>query len=369
MMDLVDIIKCEMNDKELVYKFPSENLRLGSQLIVYPTQTAFFLKGGKVLDEFECGTYTLKTENIPLLDKFINLPSNGQTPFKAEIWFVNQIAILDCKWGTAVPIQIEDPKFGVIVPLKAFGQYGFKIINPRLFLEQLVSNMTSFTVEKLTDYFRGIIMSKLINIISNKLLQEDVSLININCHIDALSEDCLKYIDITFAKYGVKLENFSIISVNPQENDPSFLRLKDAIDLRARLKIIGKDVYQMERSFNVLETAASNENGGLISSGVGIGMGLNIGSQIGNIAMNTLDINPPSMVLPSAQPIIKYFIAINGQQQGAYDFNTIKEKIENGLIDENTLIWKKGMANWKQVSTLPEFLFLFNDCPPELPTI
>lgn len=150
-MNFVDVIKCEVNDKELVYKFSSENLRLGSQLVVYPTQTAFFVKGGVILDEFICGTYTLKTENIPLLGKLINLPFNGQTPFKAEVWFINQIAILDCKWGTASPIQIEDPKYGIIVPIRAFGQYGFKIISPRQFLESLVSNMTSFTVEKLTN--------------------------------------------------------------------------------------------------------------------------------------------------------------------------------------------------------------------------
>ena len=127
-MNLFDVIKCEVNDKELVYKFSSENLRLGSQLVVYPTQTAFFVKGGVILDEFICGTYTLKTENIPLLGKLINLPFNGQTPFKAEVWFINQIAILDCKWGTASPIQIEDPKYGIIVPIRAFGQYGFCLL-------------------------------------------------------------------------------------------------------------------------------------------------------------------------------------------------------------------------------------------------
>lgn len=112
-MNLFDVIKCEVNDKELVYKFSSENLRLGSQLVVYPTQTAFFVKGGVILDEFICGTYTLKTENIPLLGKLINLPFNGQTPFKAEVWFINQIAILDCKWGTAAQYRLKTRNMGL----------------------------------------------------------------------------------------------------------------------------------------------------------------------------------------------------------------------------------------------------------------
>ena len=71
------------------------------------------------------------------------------------------------------------------MPIRAFGQYGFKVVSPRQFLESLVSNMTSFTVEKLTNYFRGIIMSKLTNIVSDKLSQDGISVININSHIAA----------------------------------------------------------------------------------------------------------------------------------------------------------------------------------------
>ena len=97
-MALIDVVKCEVNDKEFVYKFPSDDLRIGTQLVVYPAQTAFFVKGGKVLDEFQSGTHTLKSENIPLLNKLINIPFGSKSPFKAEVWFINQISKLDIKW-------------------------------------------------------------------------------------------------------------------------------------------------------------------------------------------------------------------------------------------------------------------------------
>lgn len=88
-MALIDVVKCDVNDKEFVYKFPSDNLKIGTQLVVYPGQTAFFVKGGKMCDEFTSGTYTIKTENIPILNKIINLPFGGDSPFKADVWFVN----------------------------------------------------------------------------------------------------------------------------------------------------------------------------------------------------------------------------------------------------------------------------------------
>lgn len=135
-MKIVDVISWEVNELELVHKFESDGLRLGSQLIVYPGQTAFFIKGGKIYDEFTSGTYIINSENIPLLGKVINIPFDGETPFKAEVWFVNAISLLNNKWGTMTPIQVEDPKYDVIVPIRAYGQYGFHIDNPRLFLEK-----------------------------------------------------------------------------------------------------------------------------------------------------------------------------------------------------------------------------------------
>ena len=72
----------------------------------------------------------------------------------------------------------------------------------------------------------------------------------------------------------------------------------------------------MERSFNVLENAASNEGGGLVSSGVGIGMGLNIGNQVGSMAMNTLNVNPPSLTVPPHCPSKSIILQSMGSNKG-----------------------------------------------------
>ena len=186
-MNIADIVTWQVNTDELVHKFESDSLRLGSQLVVYPSQTALFVKGGVIADEFTSGTHTIKSENIPILGKLINLAFNSESPFKAEVWFVNQVSILDCKWGTATNINIEDPKYKIIVPVRAFGQYGFNISNPRTFLEAFVGNMSSFSTEKLKEYFKGIIVSKLTSIISSKLLQDDISVVNISSYVDELS--------------------------------------------------------------------------------------------------------------------------------------------------------------------------------------
>jgi membrane protease subunit (stomatin/prohibitin family) len=366
-MSLLDVIKYEVTDKELVCKYPSNNIRLGSQLVVYPAQTALFIKNGKIYDEFLSGTYTVKSENIPLLDKILNIPFGSDSPFQVEVWFVNQVSLLNRKWGTATPLQIEDPQYEIIVPVRAFGQYGFHIANPRLFLERLVGNMSSFTTEKLDDFFRGIILSKLTSILYEGLNETKRSVLTINAQTEELSNYAKTRIEEDFAAYGIEIETFNIISVSVREDDASFQRLKEAKDAAAKIKIIGQSNYQMTRSFDVLEKAAENESGGVISTAVGIGAGIGIGGQVGVMAAKTINTNPD--IIPPI-PTIDYYVVISGKREGPFEGNVVEQKFINGEINENTLIWKKGLKNWEMISDIEDFKHLLDEnCPPPIPTI
>lgn len=364
-MALVNVIKWEANTNELVHKFPIEDLTVGSQLVVYPGQTAFFVKGGKIYDEFICGTYTIKSENIPLLNKVFNLPFGGESPFQTEVWFVNQISLLDCKWGTASPIQIEDPKYGVIVPIRSYGQYGFNVDKAKVFLERLIGNMPTFSTDKIVSYFRGVILSKLTAIISQKLYADNLSIININSHVEEIAEYAKSKLSVVFAEYGVELELFNVIAINVNEEDPSFQKLKDTKDSLARINIMGKENYQMERSFNVLDSASENEGSGMIGAAVGLGAGVGVGSQIGTMVNEHINTNP--VTIPPTIPSTQYFLGVNGQQQGPFDFETVKNMLTSYQINETVLIWKRGMANWMPIGDLSDFGDVLNNCPPPLP--
>jgi membrane protease subunit (stomatin/prohibitin family) len=364
-MAIIDVVKYQANDNEFVYKFPSEDLRFGTQLIVSISQTAFFVKGGKIFDQYESGTYTLKSENIPLLNKIINLPFGSSSPFQAEVWFVNLISKMDVKWGTATPIQLEDPKYGVIVPVRAYGQYGYRISNARLFLETLVGNMIVFSSDKISDYFKGKVLSSLTSLISSKLIKENVSILEINALLDEMADFALNKLNSDFNKFGIELINFNFISINVPEEDPSILKLKEAKDLAAKVRIIGRDVYQMDRSFDVLDKAAQNEGGAvgnLMGAGIGLGVGLGAGNQMGSLASNLNTNTPPP-------PLIEYFILLNNQQNGPFNLNKLNELIVSGTMNKETLVWKIGMANWDNAGSQIELASLFNSTPPPPPTL
>ena len=283
-MALIDVVKYDGNDQEFVWKFPSEDLRIGTQLVIKPAQTAIFVKSGKIFDEFNEGTYTLKSGNIPLLNKIINLPFGGDSPFQAEVWYINLISKLDNKWGTLTPIQVEDPNYGIIVPVRAFGQFGFKISTPRKFLESLVGTIKVYSANKITEYFTGKLISSITSIITKTIVLNKISVLAINAHLDDLSKKCESEIKDEFEIYGIEILNFFIMSINIPQNDPSVIKLKEAKEKAMFMNTVGKDIYQFDKSMEVMSKAAENEGmaGSIMGTGLGLGIGLGIGGNVGN---------------------------------------------------------------------------------------
>ena len=367
-MAIIDVVKCEMQEGEICWKFPSDNLRIGTQLVVYPVQTAFFVKGGAICDEFTAGTYTIKSENIPLLHRIINIPFGGDTPFKADVWFVNQIAKLDIPWGTPQPIQVEDPKYKIIVPVRAHGQYGITVTNPRAFLETMIGNLITFNSDKVESYFKGRLITSLNTIIANQIVEKGVSVLDINSKLMELSIDCEQSLNKQFERYGITLTEFSIMSITIPQDDPSVIRLKEAKDLAARLAVTGVGVYQMERSFDVLEKVAGNEGAGgtIASMGAGLGVGFGVGNTVGGMVGNVMNTNPP---LPPPVPIGKMFhVVVNGAQMPNLSVQQIEQLVNQGQASTETLVWTAGMTSWMPLSSISELAHLVSQqTPPPIP--
>ena len=295
-MAIVDVVKYNGSPDVFAWKFPNEQLGTWTQLIVNESQEAVLFKGGQALDTFGAGRHTLSTANIPLLNRIINLPFGGRSPFTAEIWYINKVHSLNIKWGTPTPIQLQDPKYKIFVPLRSFGQFGVQIDDPKKFLIKLVGTLPVFDTEHIATFFRGIYLTKAKDAIASYLVEKGVSVLEINAYLLELSEYLREKIGPTFDEYGIRLINFFVKSINVPEDDPGVAKLKEALAKRAEMDIVGFN-YIQERSFDTLEGAATNPGAGqsgVMGAGIGMGMGFGIGGamggQVGSVAQS-LNIN------------------------------------------------------------------------------
>ncbi|WP_304853845.1 SPFH domain-containing protein [Adlercreutzia caecimuris] len=283
-MAIVSVVKYDGSPDVFAWKYPDSELGTWTQLIVNESQQAILFKGGQALDVFEAGRHTLSTANIPFLEALINLPFGGQSPFSAEVWFVNKQFNLDVKWGTPSPIQIQDPVYGVFVPVRSHGIFGLQIDDAKRFLVKLVGTLPAFTKNDIVRYFRGVYVSKVKDAISTYIVEHKVGILEINMYLDELSDYLRERIAPTMADYGISLTNFYVNDISVPEDDPAVVSLKQTLAKRAEMNIIGYN-YVQERSFDTLEGAATNPGSGssdLMGAGLGLGMGFGMGGGFGS---------------------------------------------------------------------------------------
>lgn len=281
-MAVIDRVSWAGSPDTLAWRYPSDELSTWTQLIVNESQEAFVVRGGVYDGPFGAGRHTLTTANIPLLTKAIGLPFGGRSPFSAEVWFVNRVTNLDVRWGTPDPIQLQDPVYKVMVSVRAFGQYGVRIVDSKRFLLKLVGTVKSFDVTTLAEYLRGAFITRIKTGIANAIISQKKSVLEIATELDTLSEKLKQSLAAEMLEYGIGLSQFNIHSINVPEDDSAMQSLKVALSKRAEMGIVGFN-YQQERSFDVMETAAGNEGnaGSLIGAGLGLGVGVAMGPQMG----------------------------------------------------------------------------------------
>ena len=219
---LASLIKYEGGNDVLVWKHPITDFNAGTQLVVHESQEALFFCDGKALDLFGAGRYTLATAELPLLQELYKLPTNADTVFHSEVYFINLATQMGIKWGTDSKVRLFDPGSGLYIEIGACGNFNLRVNNSRKLLLKIVGTTgkltgadiagagatlsmggDSFTIAEYTSKFKAMIMNRVKSDLARAIKENNINILEIDEHIDLLSEKLRDIINESLDEYGL----------------------------------------------------------------------------------------------------------------------------------------------------------------------
>ena len=300
----IDVIQwTEEGDGTLAWRFPMSGMEIqnGASLTVRESQVAVFVNEGKVADVFGPGMYTLNTQTLPVLTYLKNWDKLFESPFKSDVYFFSTRQQIDQKWGTPQPITIRDADFGA-VRLRAFGNYAFRVADPKLFHTEISGTRDAYTVADVNGQLRGLVLQN----ISQAIAASGIPFLDLAANQLKFAQALSNQLEPAFAAIGLKLEGMTVQNLSLPEE------LQKILDQKIGMGMVGNDMgkfmqYQTAQAIPGM-VAAGGGGGGVAGDAMGLGAGVALGQVLAqNLAqgLNPAAHAPVAAAAPAAATGIK----------------------------------------------------------------
>jgi membrane protease subunit (stomatin/prohibitin family) len=288
----IDILEwTESGDGTLAWRFPmtDREIQNGASLTVRESQMALFVNEGKVADVFGPGTYKLTTQTLPVLTYLKNWDKLFESPFKSDVYFFSTRQQIDQRWGTTQPVTIRDKDFGA-VRLRAFGNYAFRVAEPKLFHTEISGTRDTYGVMDVEGQLRGLMLQH----ISDAVASSGVAFLDLAANQIAFAKALMDAVAPSFTALGLKLESVTMQSVSLPEE------LQKILDQKIGMGMVGGDMgkfmqYQTAQAIpKFAEGSGAGGGSGIAGDAMGMGAGLALGQVMAQQLSQGLHGNAPT---------------------------------------------------------------------------
>lgn len=433
---MMNVIRCD-EENYLVWKWcplgqaanstSRENaIRYGSSLRVKDGEVAVFVyrqKGSDTVQDFIEGPYndTIKTANFPVLASIVGLAFGGESPFQAEVYFINLQGNNQLKFGVPY-FDVFDPRLPDHgVPVAVRGTLTFGMVDYKNFIK--LNRLIDFNLDKLKQQIQSAVTRYVKGIVSNVPEDMNLPLVQLERRIDAINERIEEKVKARIdSDFGVKVKALDIDAIDVDKTSPYYKELRQltagntAKTMQAQTDIsiqnlkdmqaLNKEnmaetmriqreeaqraqrlqtesnfmgAHALDQQTTVLQTAASNlgsmgsmggGGGGMNPAGMMTGMALGgaMGGQMAGMMNQMGQTMNQSMQAPPQMPNVQYYVNLNNQQAGPFNIQQLQQLVQSGQLSTLNYVWKQGMPQWELVGNVAELAVLFApQTPPGMP--
>lgn len=436
---LMNVIRCD-EEEYMVWKWRpagqdvntttrENSIRYGSSLRVKDGEVAVFVYKQKdgTMQDFIIGPYddTIKTANFPILSSIVGLAFGGESPFQAEIYFINTAGVNQLRF--AVPyFDVFDPRLPDHgVPMSVRGTITFSIEDYKGFIK--LHRLVNFNHEQFLKQIKDALAKYVKGVVMGVPREMGIPVVQMENQILAINERVENYLKPRLeGDFGVRMRSLDISTLEIDKESPGFaqmhkltagntartmdaqtdLNIKNMQDMQAvnaenmaeTMRIQREEAQRAQRlqtEQNFIGAHALNQQADVLKAGMqnlgqmgsvnlgggqggmnpagmmtGMMMGGAMGQQMagmmnnmGNQMQNAMNTPPP---MPAAT--VQYMVAVNGQQSGPFSILQLQQFAQQGQFTPQTLVWKQGMANWEPAGNVHELASVFAaPTPPPIP--
>jgi membrane protease subunit (stomatin/prohibitin family) len=290
----IDVLEwTESGDGVVAWRYPmaDQEIQNGAVLTVRESQMAVFVNEGQIADVFGPGRHTLTTQTLPLLTNLKHWDKLFASPFKSDVVFFSTRQQLDQRWGTQQPVTIRDKDFGV-VRFRAFGNYAWRVADPRLLMKEVVGTRGTYTAAELDGQLRGYMLQH----ISDAVAQSGVAFLDLAANQVEFAAQLKAATAPEFTRIGLSLDTVTLQNVSLPEE------LQKILDQKIGMGMIGQNMgqFMQYQTAQAIPKFAENagQGGGIAGDAMGLGAGMVMGQTMAQAMQQGLQ--PP---VPAAAPV------------------------------------------------------------------
>ncbi|MBQ5606762.1 MAG: SPFH domain-containing protein [Prevotella sp.] len=437
---LMNVIRCDQQDY-LVWKWRPENqevnstsrenaIRYGSSLRVKDGEVAVFVykqQNGTCQDFIE-GPYddTIKTDNFPVLSSIVGLAFGGESPFQAEIYFINLAGNNQIRFGIPY-FDVFDPRFPDHgIPMSARGTLTFNVTDYKGFIK--LNRLINFELEDFKKQVKDAISKYIKAVVMNVPSDMGIPAVQMERRILDINETVYNYLKPRMENdFGVNLKALDLGSLEIDKESPYYEELRqltagntarsinaqtdvniqnlqdtqaiNAQNMAETLRIQREEAQraqQLQTQTNFMGTHAMNLQADVLKTGAqslgtmgtldggsggvnpagmmtGMMMGGAMGQQMAGMMNGMGQQMQQAMNTPPPIPNVQYHISVNGAQSGPYNMQQLAQLAQKGQVTMQTYVWKQGMPGWELAGNIVELQVLFmppaQSVPPPPPNV
>lgn len=275
-IDVIDWV--ENTDGTLAWRFPMQDREIqnGAVLTVRESQMALFVNEGAVADVFGPGRHTLTTQTLPILTNLKNWNKLFASPFKSDVYFFSTRQQIDQRWGTTQPVTLRDKDFGA-VRLRAFGNYSYRLSDPKLFHTQISGTRDIYTAAELDGQLRGLVLQH----ISDAVASSGMPFLDLAANQVEFAKALKEAVEGDFTKLGLQLDTVTLQNISLPEE------LQKILDQKIGMGMVGPNMGQFMQ-YQTAQAIPKMTEGGSGSGIAGDAMGLGAGVALGQVLAHNL---------------------------------------------------------------------------------